>query len=88
MKWTSWVTAIALALVIGVVVFSSLNIDHVRCEICIEFEGRRACRAVDGASAGEARQSAINNTCAFLASGVTQTMACERTPPSKDECSS
>lgn len=88
MKWTSWVTAIALTLVIGLVVWSSLHVGQVRCEICIEFEGRRACRAVDGASAGEARQSAINNTCAFLASGVTQTMACERTPPSKDECSS
>ncbi|MCW5891658.1 MAG: hypothetical protein KIT14_14070 [bacterium] len=88
MKWTSWVTAIALSLVVGLVVWSSLHVGSVRCEICIVFEGRQACRAVDGASAGEARQSAINNTCAFLASGVTQTMACERTPPSKDECSS
>lgn len=88
MKWTSWVTAIALSVVVGLVVWSSLHVGRVRCEICIAFEGRQACRAVDGASAGEARQSAINNTCAFLASGVTQTMACERTPPFKDECSS
>jgi hypothetical protein len=32
--------------------------------------------------------SAINNACAFLASGVTQVMACERTPPTKADCRS
>ena len=86
MKWTSWVSLIGLGAIIGVVVWSSLDIGAVRCEVCITFEGRQACRAVDGASADEARQSAINNTCALLASGVTQTMACERTTPTRMEC--
>jgi hypothetical protein len=34
----------------------------------------------------QARTSAINNTCALLASGVTDSMACERTPPSSLDC--
>lgn len=88
MKWTSWLTALALAAVIGFVVWSSLRIGTVRCEVCIDFEGRQACRAVDGASEAEARMSAINNACALLASGVTQVMACERTPPTRARCDS
>ena len=86
MKWTSWVSLLGLGAIIGVVVWTSLDVGAVRCEVCITFEGRQACRAVDGATADEARQSAINNKCARLASGVTQTMACERTPPTKMEC--
>jgi hypothetical protein len=58
----------------------------VRCEVCIRFDGRDACRAVDGANEDEARRAAITNACALLASGVTQTMACERTPPTRVSC--
>lgn len=88
MKWTSWVTAAALAAVVGFVVWSSLQIGRVRCEVCIDFGGRQACRSVDGNTEAEARASAVNNACAFLASGVTQVMACERTPPTRERCGS
>jgi len=86
MKWTSWVTLVGLGAIIALVIVSSLEVGRVRCEVCIEFGGRRACRAVDGASEEQARASAINNACAFLASGVTDSMACERTPPSSLAC--
>ncbi len=88
MKWTSWVTAVVLLALIGFVVYSSLRVGGVRCEVCIDFEGRQACRAVDANSEAEARTAAVTNTCALLASGVTQVMACERTPPTKVECRS
>ena len=86
MKWTSWVTFVGLALVIGVVVYSSFRTGAIRCDVCVQFQGREACRSVDGNSEGEARQAAVNNTCAQLASGVTRTMACERTTPSREHC--
>jgi len=88
MKWTSWVTAVVLLGLIGFVVYSSLRVGGVRCEVCIDFEGRQACRAVDANTESEARAAAVTNTCALLASGVTQVMACERTPPTKAECRS
>jgi hypothetical protein len=88
MKWTSWVTAAVLLLLIGFVVYSSLRVGGVRCEVCIDFAGRQACRAVDGNSEAEARTAAVTNACAFLASGVTQVMSCERTPPTRSECRS
>jgi hypothetical protein len=88
MKWTSWVTAGVLLGLIAFIVWSSLHVGTVRCEVCIDFGGRQACRSVDGATRAEARMSAINNACAFLSSGVTQVMACERTPPTREQCGS
>jgi hypothetical protein len=86
MKWSSWVSLVALVLVIGVVVYSSLRIGGVRCEVCVEFRGREACRAVDGQAEDETRRAGVTNACAMLASGVTDTMACERTTPTKAAC--
>ena len=53
MKWTSWVTAVVLLGLIGFVVWSSLRVGRVRCEVCIDFAGRQACRAVDGDTESE-----------------------------------
>lgn len=86
MKWTSWLAGVVLLAIVAVVVWSSLRVGSVRCELCMEFNGRRACRAVDGASEEDAFAAARTNACALLASGVTQTMACERTTPSRLEC--
>lgn len=86
MKWTSWATMLTLSGIVAVVVLSSLSIGSVRCELCIEFHGRQACRAVDGASEDEARAAAVTNACALLASGVTDTVACQRVPPTDVRC--
>lgn len=86
MRWTSWLTVVVLAGIIGVVVWSSFGIGGVRCEVCIGFDGRQACRAVDADTEEAARSGAVTNACALLASGVTQTLACERTPPTRASC--
>ncbi len=86
MKWTSWLALVALLLFMSVVVYSSLRVGGVRCELCIHFDGRQACRAVDGSTEQEARTAAQTNACALIASGVTQTMACERTQPATAAC--
>jgi hypothetical protein len=83
---SSWIT-LAVLLAIGVVVVaSSLRTGAVRCEVCIDFQGRSACRAVDGPTEKDARMAAVTNACAQLTSGVTNTMACERTEPARSEC--
>jgi hypothetical protein len=85
-KWTSWLSFLGLGAIIGFVVWSSLDVGAVRCEVCITFEGRQACRSVDAATEAEAHQGAVTNACALISSGVTQTMACERTTPTRIEC--
>ena len=86
MKWTSWVTALSLSGLIAAVVLSSLSIGAVRCEVCMEFRGRRACRTVDGNDETDTRSAAITNACALLASGVTDTVACQNTAPEIVRC--
>ena len=54
MKWTSWLAAVVLVGIVAVVVVSSLQVAGVRCEVCVSFRGRQACRAVDAATEEEA----------------------------------
>ena len=77
---------LGLALFMGVVVWGSLQIGGVRCEVCITYGGRQQCRTVDGQTRDEAMMAATNNACAFLAGGVTDGIACSRTPPDKEVC--
>ena len=86
MKATSWVALAVLAVLGALIVYSSLGQGGVRCEVCLEFRGRDVCRSVDGANEHDTRMAATTNACAFVASGVTDSMACERTPPRKAEC--
>jgi hypothetical protein len=88
MKRTSWVALAALVSVGGFVVYTSFFQGGVRCEVCITFEGRDACRAVEGANERDALAAARTNACAQLTSGVTSTMACERTDPRSVDCRS
>lgn len=74
------------ALFVAAVVFWTLRIPGYECEVCIEFRGRTVCRTVQGATTAEARSGAITNACALLSSGVTDTLACERTTPKKLQC--
>jgi hypothetical protein len=86
MKWTSWVTLAALIGIVTFVVLASLNVGGVRCEVCITFNGREACRSVDGDTEADAHMAAVTNACALIASGVTDTVACQRTAPTKTHC--
>ena len=86
MKWTSWLAAITLVGIAAFVVLSSLTVADVRCEVCVSFHGREACRSVDAATEEEARAGAHSNACALLSSGVTDSLACQRTNPSTSRC--
>jgi hypothetical protein len=47
----------------------------------MEFEGRNNCRTALGNTKEVALRTAIDNACALIASGMTQTIACSNTPP-------
>jgi len=87
-KWrgSGLLLAVALLLFMAFVIYRSLRITGYRCTVCIEFRGQSVCRTVDGPTQREAHSAAVDNACAFLAGGVTDSLACARTPPTKDEC--
>jgi hypothetical protein len=77
---------IVLAPVVGVVVYSSFHVSTYECEVCLSFDGRHVCRKVTGETKEEGLRSGMTNACGILAAGVTDTIACERTIPTKAEC--
>ena len=72
--------------VAAVLLWQSLQLEAATCEVCMAYGGGRQCRTVGGATIDDARTAAITNACAFLSSGVTDSMACQRTPPLSESC--
>lgn len=87
-RWrgSGWLLAAGLLLFMAFIIYRSLHVAGYSCAVCITFGGRSACTAVEGPTEQEARSGAMNNACAQLASGVTDSLACERTQPTKIDC--
>jgi hypothetical protein len=78
------VVGIAIVLVIlGVLVYSSFNLATYRFEACMTFKGQTNCRTASGTTEEFASRAAISNACATIASGVTDSMACTQSEPTK-----
>jgi hypothetical protein len=78
--------AMLLVVVLIYVVAQSFLLETASCDVCIEYHGQRQCRTVGGETIEEARRGAITNACAFVSSGVTDSMACQRTAPVSESC--
>lgn len=72
-----------LLIVIGVMVYSTMNLARHRVEVCMTFGGQTSCRTASGSTQDFALRTAVSNACATIASGVTDSMACERSTPAK-----
>ena len=84
MKKSVLLAIVFVVVVIGAVVYTTMSASasRYRCEVCVEFQGRRACRIASAATEMQARRTAQENACAMVASGVTDSMQCGNyTPP-------
>ena len=63
------------------IVYSSMSVAQYRVEVCMSYQGQTSCRTASADSQDHAMRSAVNNACALIASGVTDTMSCERGTP-------
>jgi hypothetical protein len=77
------------ALILGVIVavgllsllvFSSMNLAKYKAEVCVTFNGMTQCRTAAGATEEYVIRAGTSDACSTLASGVTQSMACEQSP--------
>jgi hypothetical protein len=74
------------ALFLGALFFATARETGVRCEVCVVFEGERACRTASGADRDKAVREGLSTACAVLARGVTQAFACQRISPASTRC--
>jgi hypothetical protein len=77
---------ILLPPLIALVIYNSFQVSDYECTVCIEYEGHQQCRTVTAQTESEGLQSATNNACALLTSGMTESIHCMRTPPKRAEC--
>ena len=83
---TRLAVAVFVALLLALVVYSTLGLGGYSCEVCMEFGGRTQCRKAIGSTQQESLRTAIDNACALLASGVTDSIRCTNTPPKSSSC--
>jgi hypothetical protein len=76
---------LGFGLLLGYMIYSSM-LTEVSCEVCIEFQGRTECRSAGGTTPEEAQRSATDLACTFLGNGMTESIACSNTPPTKLMC--
>jgi len=72
-----------IAAVLAVIIYSTINLAQQRVEVCMQFNGRTACRTAAGSTKEFALRTATTNACAEISSGVTDSIACERSEPVK-----
>jgi hypothetical protein len=78
----TWVIGIAfITCAVGFIIYSSMNVAQYRVEVCVAVDGQTACRTASADTQDHALRSATSNACAQLVSGVTASMACERSDP-------
>jgi hypothetical protein len=83
MKKPVVVGIVFLLVVLGVIVYSSMTMAGYRVEVCVTYQGRSACRTASGSTEEFATRTATANACAQIASGVTDTIACQNATPDK-----
>jgi hypothetical protein len=66
---------------LGIVVYSTMGAGRIRCEVCITYQGRNACRTASARTRELALRTATENACALISSGVTDSNQCNNTPP-------
>ncbi len=70
-----------LAVFIALLAYSTFHGPRYRAEVCVSFEGRKACKTVSAKSEQAAIRSGTEGGCADVASGVTETMRCVGSEP-------
>ena len=64
----------------------SLAQSPITCEACIRIGGERVCRSASAGTEQEAARVAVATACGIAPGGVTEGMACTRTPPETLVC--
>jgi hypothetical protein len=72
-----------LVVVLALIISSTIGTNRFRCEVCITYAGRSACRTASAQSREQALRTATENACAQIASGVTESNQCESTRPDR-----
>lgn len=69
--------------VLGAIVYWSMGLGQFTFEVCMEYKGRTNCATASGTTKEEAVRTATDTACATISAGMTESIQCSRTPPSR-----
>jgi len=84
-RTTLW-TLLALAALSALIVWRSLAQVGWECEVWMEYRGQAEHRIAASGTREDALRGAVTSACATLASGMADSMACDRTEPKRSAC--
>lgn len=80
--WVWGVVGVSVAVLPAVwLTLNVISTQVVSCEVCVQFGGGSKCRTATADTKEECQRTATDNACAFLASGMTQIIACTTSMP-------
>ena len=85
-KTTKILIGAGFVALLGFIIYSTMGLAKVNCEVCVTFHGRTMCGSAAGTNQTEAVKSAVSIACSDLAAGRTENIACEATPPKTMSC--
>jgi hypothetical protein len=77
-----WIMVAGGILLVGVLLYSTLQQTHRQFEVCMSFKGGSHCATASGATEAEAIRSAHDIDCELLSNGRDEIMACGDQAPS------
>jgi len=81
-----WLTIIAVAGFIALLLYNTLSAQKVECEVCVEFRGGTNCAKASHDTEREAVQAAQTTACGVLVHGMDESIACGRSQPTSTRC--
>ena len=80
-KWPVILGIAFIAIVIGVMAYSTFGNAQQRCTVCVTFNGRTVCKNGAATTRDQAERVALDSACTDLSSGMTSLMQCEHNTP-------
>jgi hypothetical protein len=76
-----WIVALGAVVLVGVLLYSTLQQTHDRYEVCMTFKGGSHCSTAEGSTSDQAIRSAQEIDCELLSNGRDENMVCLASAP-------
>ena len=76
-----WIVALGAVVLVGGLLYSTLQQAHNRYEVCMSFKGGSHCSTAEGSTSDQAIRSAQEIDCELLSNGRDESMVCLAQPP-------
>jgi hypothetical protein len=76
------IAGILLAIaIIGAIIYTTFGNQGFRVEVCMSYQGRKACRVASASAEAAALRTATGNACALISNGSFDSARCENGQP-------